>query len=255
MVQKKGEFDKGETMTNGQTAQQLYGDLFLFRHCSVPLDFKTFLGRLYYYSRVGLVPKPTRLPREDGQKGTIGYYPPETLDKLYELFSERQELGKSHEQQRKFGITEHVEHQYTSVEKHGPTTGQKLYRVGFWFPAEVSARVDHQIEAGHPLGKQVLVGTRLMEMASEEARAKIIAPIAQVYGGPRTERWWVLDTRWGTVCALLLADAVLSQLAELAALHERSGDELLSRWRFEIEVVNGEVQITAISPLTTNEHS
>lgn len=204
------------------------------------MSLSKFRSRVWSYTRLGHIPKPARVPRTDGKKGTIGVYPDETLDLIKTIFSDRENRGRTRERLPKLAPLS------------GGQAGQELFSVGFWLPEELAARVDVLIEAGHPLSKQLLVGTRLMHMSTDAVRRAVIEPLTKSYGTPKRgwhlDAWSILDSRWACTCAFTLSTTVLERLDELSKAHGVLGDVLLSRWRFEFVVIDGEVMVKSVTP-------
>lgn len=216
----------------GYTLDDLYIWMKGYGHEGVPEDRNRFRNRIHYYVRAGLIPAPVRVPRDDGKRGTVGVYPGETYPRLVEIFEKRSEQGKTRERLAPLPV------------KDSPRS-QKLISVSAWLPEELVARVEAQIEAGYPQSEQLLLGARLMEWTPERVLVSIIEPLMRAYGAEPKVSANPLDTRWQYALGFTLATHALERLGMLEEQLKVNRMAILKHWRFEFEVVEGQVRIKA----------
>lgn len=190
-------------------------------------DLKRLRMQVGYYVRVGALPKPKRVPRTDGKRGTIGVYPSGTPFILHELLANRETKGRSRETLPK-----------NQAEVAQP---QRQYSVAVWLPEALADQIDRRIEAGFPLSRQLLIGFRLLDGADEDVQLAIIREWIGVEGEEARSR--TQEVRWQYAAGLGLTGYLVDHLNDLTAQLKVTEEQLLREVRFEFAVVGGHVHV------------
>jgi hypothetical protein len=247
--------------TTGVGLQRLEGlhELLVAFGYDVPHDLKKFRSWVNNQVRVGRIAAPVRLPRQDGTKGTVGWYSEDTFQRLAEISKTRGERPALREQMAALPIprapmrrSQHQDEGERKSKRNPPKSNiyhQRQVGLSVWLPDSLLVDLEDLVHNGYALSLMLFYGLEWLFEITIEVRLAVLEPYASAHGIKLSDPALFQGTA-SYLAALDLAARGFKVIDELKRKHGISQDEATSRWKLKFKItVEGQIEVSAVEPV------